>query len=302
MLLEGQITQMPVQISDATALNTLSTSPPAGGAAPISLPAPPPSPEQPKASAPEPATRNGNEDMIIVTGRAAPPPEDPLQGANRVSFEVVQTVDKAVIGPITQGYRMTVPEQARHGIHNFLNNLNEPIVFVNFILQLNPARAAETVARFAVNSTLGVAGLVDMAKRKPFRLPRRSNGLADTLGFYGISPGPYLFLPLIGSTTVRDMLGRSVDLILLPATIGKPFNRPDYQLVSSVVSALDERSEFDEELRKIRESGNPYAAMRDYYLKRRAGEIATLHALKHRHMRPPPPETKLQEKQADVQP
>ena len=234
-----------------------------------------------------PAKRAGEPDTIVVTAKPPPPPGDPLQDINAVSFDAVQAVDKAFIGPVTQGYEFVVPKQPRKGLHNFLNNLNEPIVFVNFLLQLNPAKAIETVARFGINSTLGVAGLFDMAKRKPFHLPRRSNGVADTLGFYGVPTGPYLFLPLIGSTTIRDMLGRSTDLLLLPATIGAPFNRPDYQLVSGVLSALDERSQFDEELKKIRKSENPYAAMRAYYLKRRACEIATLRALKKRHGQPP---------------
>ncbi len=210
-----------------------------------------------------------------------------MQGVNTVSFGAVQAVDKVFIGPVTKGYERAIPSQSRLGIHNALNNLNEPIVFVNFVLQLNLAKAAETVARFAINSTLGVAGLFDVAKRKPFHLPRRANGVGDTLGFYGVPPGPYLFLPLIGSTTVRDMLGRSTDLLMLPAAAGSPFNRPDYQLASGVLSALDERSQFDDELQKIRKSANPYDAMRAYYLKRRACEIATLHALKKRHGQPP---------------
>lgn len=246
-------------------------------------------------AAPEPAAdpvasapiQKNDAETIVVTGKAPPPPGDPLQEVNAVSFVAVQAVDKAVIGPVTKGYKIVIPEQPRNGIHNFLDNLNEPIVFVNFLLQLNPAKAAETVARFTINSTLGVGGLIDMAKRKPFHLPRRANGVGDTLGFYGVPSGPYLFLPLIGSTTVRDMLGRSTDLLLLPAAVGSPFNRPDYQLASGVLSALDERSQFDDELQKIRKSADPYDAMRAYYLKRRACEIATLHALKKRHGQPP---------------
>lgn len=255
---------------------------------PAPLTTPDLAPDAPAIGSASPQTQRAVEpDTIVVTAKPPPPPGDPLQDINVVSFDAVQAVDKALIGPVAKGYRIVVPEQPRKGLHNFLNNLSEPIVFVNFLLQLNPAKALETVARFGINSTLGVAGLFDMAKRKPFHLPRRSNGLGDTLGFYGVGPGPYLFLPLIGSTTVRDMLGRTSDLLLLPATVGAPFNRPDYQLASGILSALDERSQFDEELKKIRKSENPYAAMRAYYLKRRACEIATLRAIKKRRGQPP---------------
>ncbi|MFX6258432.1 MlaA family lipoprotein, partial [Acinetobacter baumannii] len=88
------------------------------------------------------------------------------------------------------------PVPVRSGIRNFLYNLREPIVFVNFLLQHKAGKAAETLGRFVVNSTVGVGGLFDMAKRRPIHLPRRPNGFADTLGFYGVKPGPFLFLPL----------------------------------------------------------------------------------------------------------
>ncbi|MCE3590054.1 VacJ family lipoprotein, partial [Escherichia coli] len=104
------------------------------------------------------------------------------------------------------------------GIRNFFNNLSEPVSFLNFMLQIKPGRAAETVARFAVNTTVGVGGVIDVARRKPFRRPRRPNGFANTLGFYGVKPGPFLFLPLIGPTTVRDLVGLSIDRMVLPST------------------------------------------------------------------------------------
>jgi phospholipid-binding lipoprotein MlaA len=225
--------------------------------------------------APSPASRSDDKE-IIVNARNRPTAADPLATVNVVSFEAIQTVDKAIIGPVARSYKRTLPKPVQSGVHNFINNLNEPIVFVNFLLQLKPGQAATTVVRFAVNSTIGVAGLMDVASKRPLNLPRRSNGLADTLGYYHVKPGPYLFLPLIGSTTVRDMIGRTIDLMLLPATIGSPFNQPSYHLASGSVSALDERSHLDDDLRKIQESDNPYASMRDYYLKRREAEINAL--------------------------
>ncbi|WP_397577952.1 VacJ family lipoprotein [Sphingorhabdus sp.] len=213
---------------------------------------------------------------IIVTANQGPPRGDPIAVVNEVSFVAVQSVDKAIIAPIAYGYRDGLPAPIRDGLHNVLNNLDEPIVFVNFLLQFKIGKAAETVGRFAINSTIGVAGLFDFAKKHPINLPRRSNGLADTLGYYGVGPGPYLYLPLIGSTTVRDVLGRVADLSLLPAAVGKPFSNPIVSATKGALSSIDDRVENDVILTRVQESGNPYAAMREYYLKKRQAEIDVL--------------------------
>ena len=213
---------------------------------------------------------------IIVTARQGPPRGDPVAVVNEVSFVAVQAVDEAFVAPIAYGYQKGLPEPIRDGIHNALNNLDEPIVLLNFLLQLKIGKAVETVGRFTINSTVGVAGLFDVAEKKPFKLPRRSNGLADTLGYYGVGSGPYLFLPLIGSTTLRDVVGRIADLSLLPAAVGKPFTNPLVSVSKGVLSSIDDRVENDEILTRIQQSGNPYAAMREYYLKRRQAEIDVL--------------------------
>src|SRR3546814_6026547 len=86
----------------------------------------------------------------------------------------------------------------RDGLGNALRNISEPVNFLNFLLQFKIGKAAETLGRFVVNTTFGVGGLVDVAKTKPFNLPYRRNGFANTLGFYGVEPGPYFYLPLVG--------------------------------------------------------------------------------------------------------
>lgn len=213
---------------------------------------------------------------IVVTARQGPPPGDPIAVVNEVAFVAVQAVDEAIVAPVARGYQKGLPEPIRDGLHNVLNNSDEPIVFVNFLLQLKIGKAAETVGRFAINSTVGVAGLFDVAKKKPFKLPRRSNGLADTLGYYGVGPGPYLFVPLIGSTTVRDLVGRVVDLSILPTAVGKPFTNPIVSASKGILSSIDDRVENDEILTRLQQSGNPYAATREYYLKKRQAEIDVL--------------------------
>lgn len=214
-------------------------------------------------------------DEILVSGRA-PSPIDPVERVNVVSYEVVQGIDTAVTGPIARTYKKALPEQIRVGVHNALNNLDEPIVFVNFLLQLKPGKAFETASRFLLNSTLGGAGLFDVAKRKPFNLPRRANGLADTLGYYGVGTGPYLFLPIIGATTLRDVLARPLDLLILPTAIPKPFGNPSVSLGKGTLSALDERAGNDEKLAKIHAAKDPYLVQREEYLARRQAEIDVL--------------------------
>jgi phospholipid-binding lipoprotein MlaA len=105
---------------------------------------------------------------IVVTGRAGPPPGDPLERVNEVTFSAVQAVDSAIIEPVAQAYEAAVPSPVRSGIRNFLGNLHEPETCLNFLLQHRIGKAFETFARFAINSTIGLAGLIDVAKRKPF--------------------------------------------------------------------------------------------------------------------------------------
>lgn len=214
---------------------------------------------------------------IIVTARPDSQPGDPMLQLNAQSFEVVQDVDEALVGPVAMAYKDAVPKPVRHGIRNFLRNLTEPIVALNFLLQLKPGKAAETVGRFAINSTIGIGGLFDVAKRDPFKLPYRRNGFANTLGYYGVEPGAYLFLPLIGPTTVRDLVGGTIDGLLLPTVAGAPFNDPYFTLPAAGLSALQGRIQIDEQLNALRnQSGDPYMAARDFYLKRRQAEIDAL--------------------------
>jgi phospholipid-binding lipoprotein MlaA len=223
--------------------------------------------------APAPA---GGQKEIVVTGRRASP-DDPLEELNSASFEVVQKVDKAIVGPLAFAYEDVMPRPIRKGLRNFLHNLGEPVVFLNFMLQLKPGKAAETLGRFVINTTIGAAGLVDVAKRKPFNLPHRRNGFANTLGYYGVKPGPYFYLPLIGPTTLRDFIGNRLDLLVLPIAIGNQFSRPEYALPVAALSELNSRIEFDDELRQIRATRDPYVAARSYYLRRRQAEIDALH-------------------------
>jgi phospholipid-binding lipoprotein MlaA len=216
---------------------------------------------------------------VIVTGRKASP-DDPLEEINATSFKVTQKVDESIVAPVAFAYGDVMPRPIRQGLRNFLHNLGEPIVFLNYMLQLKPGKAAETLGRFAVNTALGAGGLVDIAKRKPFNLPHRNNGFANTLGYYGVKPGPYFYLPLVGPTTLRDFLGDRVDLLVFPTFFGNSFRKPVIITPIFVLNELNRRIEIDDEIREIQATRDPYVAARTYYLQKRQAEIDALHGRK----------------------
>lgn len=247
------------------------------------VPTLPPTPIAPALGNPPAPPAEGE---IIVRARAKSPPGDPLQDVNVKSFAITQAIDEAVIRPVALTYQKILPDPIRSGIRNFINNLREPVTFLNFMLQLKPGKAIETVGRFGINSTIGAAGLFDIAKRKPFKLPRRPNGFSNTLGYYGVKSGAFLFLPIIGPTTVRDLLGDNLDRLVLPVAVGKPFNKWYVGIPIGIFSSLDQRAEYDETLQAIKESSDPYVQRREEYLRRRQAAIDALHSQKWRDAHP----------------
>jgi phospholipid-binding lipoprotein MlaA len=135
---------------------------------------------------------------------------DPLEKMNRSVFERNMRFNHAVIYPAAKAYHNGVPEPVRNSIGNFVSNLNEPFVFANDALQLRLEAAATTVGRFAINSTVGVGGLFDVATKQ--KLPQQSGDFGQTLYVWGMRNSPYLVLPVIGPTNVRDLLGTTVEL------------------------------------------------------------------------------------------
>lgn len=228
----------------------------------------------PAASDPEPEQPSGDDIVVTAHKRSA---GDPLEKVNLKSFAVTQSIDDNVTAPLARAYEHGLPRPLRHGLHNFLSNLHEPVVFINFMLQHKVGKAAETLARFAIDSTAGAGGVIDVAKRRPFNLPRRRNSFADTLGFYGVKPGPFMFLPLMGPTTVRDLAGGLLDRLVLPGIPNSPFAGPSWAVPAGVVHTLDQRVDFDDELARERATDDPYTARRDYYLRSRQAEIDALH-------------------------
>lgn len=222
-----------------------------------------------------PATAPAQGDIVV---QAREGQGEPIEQINVKNFELTQEVDEAVFGPVARAYGRSVPRPIRKGLRNFLTNLREPIVAANYLLQLKVGKAGETLGRFAINTTIGVAGLFDQAKRKPFNLPRRRNSFANTMGFYGVKPGPFFYLPLIGATTLRDFAGNIVDQLVAPTVTVPPFDKSQYIAPIGVLTALDARNEFDEEVQARRAGSDPYGTTRKIYLERRQAEIDALRA------------------------
>jgi phospholipid-binding lipoprotein MlaA len=204
-------------------------------------------------------------------------PGDPLEKFNRRMYAIHQKLDRAVFRPAAMGYKHGIPKPLRLGLRHFFSNLGEPVIFANFVLQAKPKSAARTLVRFLINSTIGIGGTIDVAKGKAFELPHQPNSFGDTLGFYGVKPGPYIFLPLVGPSDLRDFLGGQADGMALPLIVSKPFNRIEYQVTKAVITGLDLRAEADADLHALLDDAlDPYATLRSVYLQDRAGEIAAL--------------------------
>ncbi len=224
----------------------------------------------------EPQTAPGQDNEIIIEGSYGPPKSDPAERINAESYRITQAVDKALVEPLAHAYRDGLPGPLRDGLGNVVRNLGEPSNALNFLLQGKVGKAFETLGRLAINSTLGIGGLIDIAGKPGIGLPYRRNGFANTFGYYGVGSGPYLYIPVAGATSARDLFGNTLDQLLLPVTVGKPFSKTEYAVTYFVVNGLDSRIAFDDELAEIRASEDPYAMRRDTYLARRKREIAAL--------------------------
>ena len=140
--------------------------------------------------------------------------DDPFESANRVIFDINMGLDKVFFRPLAQLYGEAVPDVVRDRVHHAVTNLNSPVTFINDVLQINPDRAGTTLFRFLINSTIGLAGLFDVAEKMGFE--HHSEDFGQTLAAAGIDGGPYLMLPLLGPSNPRDLIGRVADFFMDP--------------------------------------------------------------------------------------
>ena len=201
---------------------------------------------------------------------------DPLEDTNRAIFDFNQVIDRNVLVPVAKAYRTVLPDPVRDSLRDFLRNLREPLIFANDALQGEFERAGQTFARFTLNSTLGVGGLIDVAGRWG-ELPYHEDDLGLTFGVWGIPEGPYLVIPVLGPSTPRDLTGQVAEGFGDPfnyIVTGNPYTLYWIPFVRGGVAGIDQRSRYIETLADIeRTSLDYYATIRSLYRQRRAALI-----------------------------
>jgi phospholipid-binding lipoprotein MlaA len=197
---------------------------------------------------------------------------DPYESTNRAIFAFNKRVDDNIALPIARFYRDAVPEPLRIGIHNFLVNIRLPVTFGNDLLQGNVSRGAQTLGRFAVNSVIGIGGLVDVATQ--LDVPNHTEDFGQTLGSYGAGEGYYIVLPILGPAPPRDLLGRIVDTFMDPFTFIDFRSKTDWMVGRGTVEVLDLRERNIETIEDIQQTSiDYYATVRSLYRQSRDAEI-----------------------------
>ncbi len=159
------------------------------------------------------STPRGGDSIEASPERVA---HDPFEGMNRAVFAFNDGVDRVLVKPLAKTYEAVTPRPARRGVSNFFANLRDVVHVANHLLQFRPGEAARHTGRVFFNSTFGIAGLIDVAT--PMGLERQPTDFGQTLGRWGAEPGPYLVLPLIGPSTLRDAPGWAVDAFYFSPT------------------------------------------------------------------------------------
>ena len=164
---------------------------------------------------------------------------DPWEGMNRHIYNFNYHFDRYVFLPTVRGYQYVTPDFAETGVSNFFDNLRDVNTFLNSVLQLSPSKSAQSLGRVAVNSTIGLLGLVDVATF--FGIPRPEEDFGQTLGRWGSGPGPFLMLPVIGPSSLRDGIGLIPDTMVNSYLKDEIFS-DDYILAVSILDAVQTRS------------------------------------------------------------
>jgi phospholipid-binding lipoprotein MlaA len=211
---------------------------------------------------------------VSIAGHVhAATPGDPFEKFNRKNYELQARFNRYTIGPLTYLYRALTPGVIGKAIHNIVYNMKEPEAFLNDLLQLRPKRAGTTAVRFVLNTTIGIGGMIDVAVKAG--LPYHPSSFGDTLGRYGVHPGPFLFLPMVGPSTVRDLAGNLVDDVLNPLHFVVYPERQAVSLSLAVAGGLDQYRNAEEGLRALLSNAtDPYATLRSTYLQNREAEVS----------------------------
>jgi phospholipid-binding lipoprotein MlaA len=222
----------------------------------------------------------------MLAGCATPPPaddpdavadfketNDPLEPMNRVFYDVNDALDTVLLRPLAVAYHHVVPDPVRNGVHNALDNLSSPVALADDMLSGKSRRAGDTMMRFLINSTVGVGGIFEVADGWGYPAHETDFGMA--MASWGIPPGPFLYLPMLGPTDPRDATGFGVDIALDPLTwvgTGQTVSILDWTRFG--VSVVDARERVLEPMDQIEKTAlDPYGTFRSLYRQHRQGQI-----------------------------
>lgn len=196
--------------------------------------------------------------------------QDPLEKINRKIYKFNQVVDDAILKPAAKTYRFITPRPIKRCVNNFFKNLGEPVTFVNSLLQGDVKGGFTSMWRFIINSTFGIGGLNDLSKEAGLRGPKEDFG--QTLGYYGFDSGPYLVLPLLGSSNGRDLLGNAADWFTDPLNYNILEDRELILLrTTDIIDTRESLLNITDEIDQI--SFDTYVSYRNFYSQMRKNEI-----------------------------
>ena len=200
---------------------------------------------------------------VFLTGCAsAHNPSDPFEPVNRGIYKFNDTVDKAVIKPVARGYKAVMPTYGRVMVSNFFSNLDDVVVTVNDLLQFKLVQGCSDATRFVVNSTFGLLGLFDVASYTS--LKKHHEDFGQTLGKWGIGNGPYIVIPFLGPSTLRDGVGLYADSYTNPIYQIKHISTRNQTYIGRAINARADL--LDQEQVMSEAMIDPYQFMRDNYL------------------------------------
>ena len=198
---------------------------------------------------------------------------DPLEPLNRKIFAFNDIADKYFLGYLVSSYRVIIPKPARNGIRNFFNNLSKPFSAINSFAQGKTDNGLASLSSFIINSTVGIFGFMDVAKEE--EIVHNDETFGQTLGYYGVGPGPYLVLPFIGPSTTRELSSDIAESAISPIgfdalSIDDKINisiHNDTKYGLTFLEALDRKESFHDFLKETKkDSFDYYATIRSFYL------------------------------------
>lgn len=215
-----------------------------------------------------PATQANPDDAVSVS--------DPFEPVNRVVFDVNDFLDRLLMRPLAELYRIMVPPPVRERVASVLDTMGEPVVMANNLLQGDVTKAGTTLGRFFVNASIGLGGMFDVASK--YGLEKQTGDFGQTLHVWGLSSGPYLVLPLFGPSNLRDALGSGVDTVMSPwryvVAFGDTAIEDSFMIADLSASGLSRREANIEAVDSLREGAlDFYAQMRSVHRQYRAKKL-----------------------------